>query len=252
MQRHTLPCIAAILTAMVFLLPAAAGSGLSIGVDREQQASLLLTTQDTATDRPKTWGVELHNDGSTPFTGRVRLDVLNADNTTVFRTWTDPVQVEPGAFAARTLTYYTPDRAGNLTARITAHYGTERITRSVPFTTEQRDIRQGFQVSPAWTDETTVNLRVAAPADVDTFHVAVNDRSTRRFTQQDVINRGGSQLVTLGYYPPISDAEQAQVRISSSDGKYHYTREVELRQPIGWIDRAKQWLAVLVENTVIM
>ncbi len=252
MKQHTVRLVAVTAACILLVLPIAAGSGVSLGVEHKQQASLLLTTEETTADRPKAWGAELHNEGSTAFTGRIRLDVLDADNTTLFRTWSDPVQVEPGAFAARELIYYDPSRSGNLTARIVAHYGTERITKTAPFTTTPQDTRQGFEVAHAWTDDNTVNLRVTAPPDVDTYHVSVNDEATRRFTQKEITNHGGTQVVSLDYNPPITDTEQAQVTISSPEGEYHYTEEVELRRPTGWVDRVKQWLTVLIENTVIM
>lgn len=247
-----LPATVLIAICMALALPMAAGSGVGVGVDQDRQGSLVVTDQHVTDDRPRTWEVEAHNDGSAPFTGRIRLDVLDETNATVFRTWSDTIQVEPGSFSAHRLAYYGPDRADNLTANLVLHHGTDRETVSFPFTTEQQDTTQGFDVSHAWTEQDTTALRVAAPEDVDAFYVSVDDRSTRRYAQTRVENRAGEHLVSLDYHPEVIDTDTAHVTVSSTDGNYHYTGEVELQRSTGMGDTVRRWIVLLRQNVPII
>lgn len=240
------------LSILLVVLPLGAGAGVSIGVDQALRGQLLVTEQEVEPGQPATWTVEAHNQGSNPFAGWIRLDVLDEENMTVFRAWSDVIQVEPGAFTAHTLAFAAPDMSGNLTAHLVLHHGTERVARTVPFTTKEWVVKPGFRVPRLRTYDDVIRATVVAPNDVDAFVVTLDDRSTRRFAQQHVENSGGRQVVEIDYVPKVLDEEDARLTISSLDGKYHYTEDVVLYRETGMVAAAMRWLSELFENGVFI
>ncbi len=246
-SRQTGVKLVIVAAGLLLVLGCVTAYDVAVGVDQDRQGSITVTDQRMDDDRPRTWTVEAWNDGSKPFTGWLRLDIRDEDDDVVFRTWSGQLQINPGSFTMHRFAHDTPTYAGNMTADIVLHHGTDRVTASFPFTTEARDVDTGFTVSHLWTDRDTTALRVTAPNDVDTYYVSVDDRSTRRYSQETV-HGAGTQIVELNYTPELIDTEPARVTISSDNGKYHYTGKVELERATGMTDTIRKWVVVLRQN----
>lgn len=228
----------------LFLTGITAASGVNLGIQHERDGRLLLVNQQVAEGKPKVWQVEAQNRGSIPFTGRVRLDITNAANKTVYRTWSDVFQLEPGAATGETLGFYAPQRNESLTAHIVMDYGVQRITKTATFNTTRQKTQEGFELLGTAVYKDHAVFRIAVPKEVDAFYLTLDGKSTRRFAQQRVKPSSRVTAVRANYNPPIPETEEAQLTISGSEGKYHYTDSVKLERKTG-LDAI---IAKIVEN----
>lgn len=226
----------------------AAASGVSLGVDTDLDGELLLTDHHITPDSPKSVAVEAQNTGSKSFTGRIRLDVSTVQNRTIFRTWSDVIQLTPGSRTSHRLWFYRPHHNGTLTASVVLHHGIDRVTESFTVNTTVRDTRNGFELHTLRARKNSIRAVITVPNDVDAFTVTVDDASTRRYAQQRVRPSGDRTTVTVPYHPTIQDTAETTITIMSMDGRYHYTAKRTVTRKTGTFTRLTGWVAGMVEN----
>lgn len=232
----------------MLLVPTAAASGVSLGVDTDQSGEILLTDRQGTPETPKTVTVEARNTGSTSFTGRIRLDVADEQNRTIFRTWTDVLELTPGAATSHRFLFYRPQYNGTLTASAVLHHGVRRVAQSFTVNSAARNTSDGFNLRRVQVHDDRITAAVAVPEDVDAFAITVDDASTRRFAQRRVQPNGGVTTVDIPYHPAIRDTADATITISSADGRYHYTTRRTLTRQDGAFTRLTGWVAVMLEK----
>lgn len=223
----------------IVLASTAAGAGIDIGVDPSAAGELLLVGGQDGTPAAT---VEARNPGSVPLTGRVRMDVM-ANGTRIFRAWSTPVVLQPGAAAARTLAYTGPAANATYTAEIRLHYGanvTPPVTRSI---TPPRATADRFRLTAVRASSRAVRVDVVAPDNVDRMHVTVDGPGTRRFAQRTVDQGAGS--VRVPYHPRLRGPTDLRVTVMDADGAYRSTRTVTVTPADGIVAGMRSMLDTL-------
>lgn len=226
----------------------ATGFGVSLGIDGNLDGEVSITDKRVSPDTPQRFTVEAQNPGGASFTGRIRLDIVNDDNQTVFRAWSDTIRVAPGSLTSHTFLFHDPGLNGTFTAKAVLHHGVERVSDSAVFNASPHETMDGFAVSRIRTYQDAVRVTFDAPTEVGAVAVTVDDEATRRFVQRLVQDASGGTTVTVPYHPAIQDTAEATITISSVDGKYHYTRDVLLTRSTGWDAMVERWWYRMTEN----
>lgn len=228
---------------LLLLLPllaaTAAASGVQIGVDPALSAGMTVVDARTPPNGTATWTVEVENNGSVRFSGRVRLDVRG--NGTGFRTWTDRFVLQPGTAVDRTLAFRGPALNGSTTAAFSLHYGPRvqgPVTDRVPAGTEPGG---GYAVETvrAYPGAVSVGLRV--PRGAEEVYVSVDGGAVHRFPQQRIVDPGRVAYVQVPVAGTVQDGERLPVRVMDAQGRYR-TATVEVARVRGL--HAAAWSAI--------
>lgn len=208
--------------------------GVGVGVDEARDIDTNLIDSSTSGDSPPTWQAEVKNTGSTTMIGRLRLDIMQG-NRTIYRAYSDTLQIPPGGLADRQLTYVGPPDNRSLEARLVFDHGaaTTHIARQ-QFQTHDTATEEGFDITTLRAYRDRLYLAIDTPPDVETAHLHVQPTAPRRFEQVTASPDGGRTTATIPYTPPIQDSEEVRLRIGDSAGKYHYTTTRRLEPLTGW------------------
>ncbi len=163
---------------------------------------------------------ELFNTGSTAYTARARLDIIEND-TIIFSGWSHEKALMPGNRANFQIFWYS-EESGNFTAQLRVYFGNElmlhdKINISINNPTQPENI---FNISnfKTYEDKITFDLNTKeTSALVLPYHYPAG----WIFEQSEI---SGSSKVIINYIPALwTDNNYLTVLVVSEDGK-HYTK----------------------------
>lgn len=201
------------------LAATAAATGVQVGVDPSLSGGMAVVDAHTPVSGTATWTVEVENNGSVPFSGRVRLDV--GGDGTDFRAWTDRFVLQPGAATDRTLAFRDPALNGTATAAFTLHYGARR---QGPVTDRFRaggDPGDGYDVATARAFPGYLSLGLRMPADAQEVYVTVDGGAVHRFPQRRIEDAGPVAYVRVPHAASVEDGARLPVTVVDGQGRFH-------------------------------
>lgn len=206
---------------------------ITLSVEENQSSEMNIVSSDLNESSPKSLEVEVTNKGSIPFIGQFRLDVFDEEGK-ILRTWSDKSILEPGSAKNEKFFFFRPDSEGQMTARLTFHYGLENtITKEVNITTEETNVSEGFEIDRIRTYEDEIYLAISCPEKSEQLFATIESRA-RKFEQQTGSCEDGREYLTLNYEPEIKEDDEVKLILGETEGRYYYTKSLNLERIKAW------------------
>lgn len=206
---------------------------ISLSVEENMSSEMLITDYNFSQGSPKTLEMETSNRGSLPFLGQLRLDVFDGDQR-VMRTWSRESVIEPGSIKHERFVFFRPNLKGELKATVTFHHGASDTTeKEINLTTQTVNVSEGFDLTKTRTYEDEIRLAIDCPQETGELYVTILDEA-RRFEQETGSCENGEEFLNVNYGPEIKDNEEVKLIIGESEGRYYYTRNLDLERITGW------------------
>ncbi len=213
------------LIAFLFLLPVVAASNVEVRVAEYLKGEFVLTNY-TLNDNILNATTEFYNSGSVSYRLRMRLDVYDGVNRSV---WSDERTLLPGSREHYTI--FWPVRNNNITARFRAYFANEIMPeKSAALAAPQQNRSDVFEIANIKTSGSRIEFDVTSNKSADIMAVAVSYPTAWIFEESGMHHVENNSIVRVGmnYKADIWSPASITVAIFSYDGKYYTEKKVKL------------------------